>query len=48
MHSSVVVTLLMQVITVLAENQVALGSIDAGFLGKIDSKNIEITLVKNL
>lgn len=38
----------MQVITVLTENHIALSSIDTGFLGKVDSKNIEITLVKNL
>lgn len=38
----------MQVITVLAENHVALSSIDAGFLGKVDGKYIEVTLVKNL
>ena len=48
LHSSVVVTLLMQVITVLAENHIALSSIDTGLLGKVDSKDIEITLVKNL
>lgn len=38
----------MQVVTVLAENHVALGSVHTGFLGKVDSKDIEITLVKNL
>lgn len=38
----------MQVVTVLAENHVALGSVDTGFLGKVDSKDIEITLVKDL
>ena len=38
----------MQVITVLAEYYVALSSVDAGFLGKVDSKDIEFTLVKNL
>lgn len=48
MHCGVVVTLLMQVITVLSENHVALSGIDTGFLSKVDSKNIEITLVKDL
>ena len=38
----------MQVITVLTKNHVALSSIDTGLLGKVDSKDIEITLVKNL
>lgn len=38
----------MQVITVLSENHVALSGIDTGFLSKVDSKNIEITLVKDL
>lgn len=38
----------MQVITVLAENHVALSSVDASFLGEVDSKDIEITLVENL
>ena len=38
----------MQVIAVLAENHVALSSINTGFLSKVDSKNIEITLVENL
>ena len=37
----------MQIITVLAENHVALSSVDTGFLSKVDSKDIEITLVKN-
>ena len=38
----------MQVITVLAENNVTLSSINTGFLSKVDSKDIEITLVKDL
>lgn len=38
----------MQVITVFAENHVALSSVDAGLLGKIYCKNIKVTLVKYL
>lgn len=38
----------MQIVTVLAENHVALSGIDTGFLSKVNSKNIEITLVKDL
>ena len=38
----------MQIITVLAKNHVALSSINTGFLSKVDCKNIEITLIKNL
>ena len=38
----------MQVITVLTEDHVALSCVDAGFLGKVDSKDIEFTLVKDL
>lgn len=37
----------MQVIAVLAENHVALSSVDPGLLGKVDSKDIEIALIKN-
>ena len=48
MHSSVVVTLFMQVITVSTEYHVALSSVDAGFLSKVYSKNVEVTLVKDL
>lgn len=47
MHCSVVVTLLMQIITVSAENHVTLCSVDASFLSKVDSKDVEIALVKN-
>ena len=38
----------MQVITVPAENHVALSSVDAGLLSKVYSKDVEITLIKNL
>ena len=38
----------MQIITVLAENHVTLSSVDAGFLGKVDSKDIEVTLIEDL
>ena len=38
----------MQMIAVLAENHVALSSVDAGFLGKVDSKDIEVTLIETL
>ena len=38
----------MQVITVLAKNHVTLSCVDAGFLGEIDSKHIEFSLVKDL
>lgn len=37
----------MQIITVFAENHVALSRVDASFLSKIDSKDIQITLVKD-
>ena len=47
LHSSIVVPLLMQVITILTENHVPLSSIDTGFLCKIDSKDVEIALVEN-
>ena len=47
MHCSIIVTLLMQVITVSAENHVTLCSVDASFLSKVDSKDVKITLVKN-
>lgn len=38
----------MQVIAIFAENHVALSSVDASFLGKVDSKNVEVSLVKKL
>ena len=38
----------MQIITVLAENHVTLSSVDAGFLGKVDSKDIEVTLIEDV
>ena len=37
----------MQIITVSAENYITLCSVDASFLSKVDSKDVEITLVKN-
>ena len=37
----------MQIITVSAEDHVTLCSVDASFLSKVDSKDVEITLVKN-
>ena len=38
----------MQVITILAKNYVALCSVHTGFLSKVDSKDVKITLVKDL
>lgn len=38
----------MQVITILAKNHVALYSVDTGFLSKVDSKDVKITLVQDL
>ena len=38
----------MQIITVLAENYIALSSVHTSFLSKVDSEDVEVTLVKNL
>ena len=38
----------MQVVTILAQYDITLGVIDASFLSKVNSQDVQITLVKDL
>lgn len=48
LHSSIIVTTLVQEVAVLAINGILLKRVDANLLRKIDRQNVEIALVKDL